>query len=194
MKIVVNLLLGAVIALIIWLLVVNIREPIAFKKEKEIRENAVIEKLKEIRTAQDLYRSITGSFSGSFDSLKHTLQTDSFMIVNVMGDPDDPDNPEPITYDTTYLPAMDSVMTLGINLDSLRYVPYGEGAEFEIQADTIEYQKTEVQVVEVGVQRKTFMGPYADVRFGKYDNNYDPNGRLKFGDMNSPNTAGNWER
>ena len=193
MRVIVSLVLVAVIGFLVWLLVANIREPIEFKNEKEMRENAVVEKLMEIRTAQELYRSITGKFAGSFDSLKYTLTNDDFMVVNVQGDPDDPSNPE-ITYDTTYLPAIDSVRTLEINLDSLRYVPYGDGAEFDIQADTIEYQKTQVHVVEVGVSRKAFMGPFADERFAKYDNNYDPNSRLKFGDMNSPNTAGNWER
>jgi hypothetical protein len=79
-------------------------------------------------------------------------------------------------------------------LDSLPFVPFSDNALFEIQADTITYQSTVVNVVQVGVQRKLFMGPYADPMYSKFDNRYDPNSRLKFGDMNTPNTSGNWER
>ena len=119
----------------------------------------------------------------------------SVSVINVMGDPDDPNfDISQITYDTSYFPAIDSVNSLGINLDSIMYVPYGEGAIFDMVADTLTYQKTLVQVVEAGVARKAFMGPFADTRFAKYDNSYDPNTRIKFGDLYRPNTAGNWER
>ena len=195
MKIAVNVILVALIAYLAYLLYANIREPIAFNAEKQKRTLAVVEKLIKIRTTQDLYRDITGEFAADFDTLQHVMENDSFMIVNVMGDPDDPNfDPADITYDTSFLPAIDSINALGFNLDSLRFVPYGEGAEFEIDADTLTYQKTKVNVVQVGVRRKVFMGPYADERFAKYDNRYDPEAMLKFGDMSSPNTSGNWER
>lgn len=195
MKIVINVLLVALIVYLAYLLYANIKEPIAFNAEKERREAAVVDKLMSIRSAQEMYRDITGQFAPTFDTLKHVLENDSFMVVNVQGDPDDPDfDAADITYDTSYFAAYDSVQSLGINLDSLPYVPYGEGATFEIDADTLTYQKTLVNVVQVGVRKKVFMGPYADERFAKYDNRYDPNALLKFGDMSSPNTSGNWER
>lgn len=195
MKIVINLLLVVLIIFLGYLLYTNIKEPIEFKREKTKRENAVIEKLKDVRQAQEHYRSITGSFANNFDTLTHVLKTGEFMIVNVQGDPDDPNfDISQIIYDTSYFPAYDSIQSLGLNLDSLRFVPFApKGTEFDIQADTIEYQKTTVHVVEVGVRRKAFMGPYGDERFAKYDKLYEPNSRLKFGDMNTPNTAGNWE-
>ena len=90
--------------------------------------------------------------------------------------------------------AIDSINNMGINLDSLRFVPYGSGTTFNIQADTITYQSTLVNVVEVGIPRFKFMGPYADKRYATYDDSYDPNKPLKFGTMNAPNLAGNWER
>jgi hypothetical protein len=196
MKIAVNLLLVALIGFLAYLLYVNIEEPIKFMKVKTQRERAVVDKLMVIRQAQDYYRSITGSFADNFDTLAHVLSTKDFMIINVMGDPDDPNfDISQITYDTSYFPAIDSMNSMGINLDSLRFVPFAPvGTEFEIQADTIEYQKTMVHVVEVGVIRSKFMGTYGDVRFQKYDSRYKPNARLKFGDMSTPNTAGNWER
>ncbi|RLD18654.1 MAG: hypothetical protein DRI69_09915 [Bacteroidetes bacterium] len=196
MKIVINLLLVGLICLLGYLLYDNIKEPIEFQKEKTRRERAVVAKLMTIRQTQEFYRTITGSFSNNFDTLAFVLSTEDFMIINVMGDPDDPNfDISQITYDTSYFPAIDSLNAMGIDLDSLRFVPFApKGTTFKIQADTIEYQKTMVHVVEVGVIRKLFMGEYGDERFKKYDSRYKPNQLLKFGDMNTPNTAGNWER
>jgi hypothetical protein len=193
MRIAINLFLFAVVIGLVWLLISSIREPIAFQNEKVRREDAVKEKLMEIRTAQDLFRNITDGFAPSFDSLSDVLRTGKFAIVSVIGDPDDPDFTGEIIYDTIYSPAIDSIRALGINLDSLPYVPYGNGATFDIAADTITYQKTIVPVVEVGVKRKVFMGPYADARFARYDQKYNPESPIKFGSMNSPNLSGNWE-
>ena len=194
MRLLINLLLILIAVGLVYVLISSIQEPIAFKAEQQKRENAVTEKLMLVRTAQEAFRSIKGGFAPSFDSLAYVLKNDSFAIVRIIGDPDDPDFTGEITYDTTLSPAIDSMLALGINVDSLQFVPFGNGAAFEIQADTITYQKTTVPVVEVGVRRKVFMGAYGDPRFARYDAKYDPNMPLKFGDMNAPNLSGNWER
>lgn len=193
MRLVINLILAAIVVGLVWVLISSIREPIAFKAERQKREEAVIDKLRMIRQAQEAFRDIKEGFAPSFDSLKKVLRTDSFTLVKVIGDPDDPDFTGEIIYDTTYVPAYDSIRTLGIRLDSLEYVPYGQGATFTIAADTITYQNTLVDVVEVGTTRKTYMGRFADPRFARYDQSYDPNSVIKFGDMNKPNLSGNWE-
>lgn len=191
MRLVINLVLFAVIAGLIYVLIGSIREPIEFQAEKETRELAVKNKLITIRTAQEAYRGVTGFFAPTFDTLKQVLTDGKFTIINVEGDPDDPN--ATITYDTTYIPAIDSIKALGINLDSLRYVPYTEGKVFDIDADTITYQQTIVSVVEVGTPIRNYMGKFADERYTKYDAKYNPNGTIKFGNMNTPNTSGNWE-
>ena len=193
MRIVINLVLAIMILGLIWVLIGSIREPIAFKAEKEKRERAVVDKLMKIRTAQEAYRNITGVFAPSFDTLAQVIKTGKFMIISVIGDPDDPNFTGEIIYDTTYIAALDSIRSLGINVDSLRYVPYGMGASFDIQADTVTFQSTNVPVLEVGVRRTVFMGPFKDPRFARYDNNYDPKSVVKFGNMNAPNMSGNWE-
>lgn len=194
MKILINIVLVLAICALAYLLYANIKDPIEFKAEKERREASVIDKLKQIRNTQELYRNITGEFASTFDTLRQVLRNESFMVVNVSGDPDDPMfDPNDLKYDTLYFPAIDSIKALGYNLDSLEFVPFGNGEKFELQADTLIYQKTKVQVLEVGVPRRVFMGKYADVSYAKYDNMYDPNKRIKFGDMTKPNTSGNWE-
>ena len=195
MRLVINLILVVLAAALVYVLISTIQEPIAFKAEKEKRERAVIDKLMTVRIAQEAFRSIKGGFAPSFDSLEYVLNNDSLAVVKIIGDPDDPNFTGEITYDTTMLPAKDSMINgLNISLDSLRFVPFTNGVAFEIQADTITYQSTTVPVVEVGVRRKLFMGDYGKERFARYDAKYNPNSPIKFGDMNAPNLAGNWER
>ncbi len=193
MRLVINLILAAVIIGLVWVLIQSIREPIAFNAERTKREQAVIAKLMEIRKAQELFRDIKGGFAPTFDSLKYVLRNDSFTIVQVFGDPDDPNFTGEITYDTSYFLAIRTVDSLNINLDSLQYVPYGRGSTFNLQADTLTYQSTLVNVVEVGIRRKEFMGPYASPRYAKYDKSYNPETVIKFGSLTAPNLSGNWE-
>ncbi|MEM9822849.1 MAG: hypothetical protein AAF985_17340 [Bacteroidota bacterium] len=194
MRLIINLVLIALAGVLIWVLASSISEPIKFQDIRSQREGAVIDRLMEIREAQELYRNVAGKFANSFDSLKYVLNTGKLQTISVFGDPDDPSNTDAIRYDTSYSPAIDKVNEMGINLDSLAYVPYGNGAKFDIQADTLTYQSTLVDVVEVGVIRKKFMGQWGDIRFARYDSSYDPNTIIKFGNMNAPNTSGNWER
>jgi len=189
MRIVINIVLVLIIAALAYMLVDSIREPIQFQSERDRREEAVETKLDQIRTAQESYRDITGEFAPTFDTLQQVLSTENFAIVSIIGDID---NDEEITYDTLFVPAADSISKLGIVLDSLPYIPYANGETFDIKADTITYQAILVYVTEVGTSRDKFMGKYADPKYKRYDDTYDPTGRIKFGDMSKPSLAGNW--
>ena len=198
MKLIINLVLVALVALFVWILISSIREPIAFQAEKYKREQAVIDKLKDLRTAQEIYRDVTGAFTNDYKQLRDTLRYGKIMNIAVEGDPDDPNN-NTITYDTTYEAAMDYVKKASLNLDSLQYVPYSNGKTFELFADTLTYQKTLVYVVEAKTKYADFMGPFVDPKYKKYDDTYNPDEPgekkyyLKFGNRSAPNTAGNWE-
>ena len=196
MRLVLNVILLLIAAALAFMLYTSIKEPIAFNNEKNTRKDILVEKLETIRTAQEMYRDITGQFAPNFDTLVDVLTNGQFMRIAVIGDPDDPNFTGEITYDTTFTDAIDSVKALGMNLAALRYVPQfkdTEKTEFQIAADTIEYQSTTVAVVEVGTAWKNFMGDYSDDRFSKYDQKYNPNNLIKFGDLNKPNLSGNWE-
>jgi len=194
MKLIFNIVLSLIILALIYALFQNINEPIAFKAQKTKRERAVVNRLKDIRSCQEMFRDIEGRYTSSFEELVGTMKNGRFTFISVIGDPDDPNfDISDIKYDTSYMPAIDSVNSLGIVLDSLRYVPYGEGAQFTMEADTITYQKTLTHVLEVGTRKKVFMDKWADPSFAKYDDRYDPNGMLKFGTLGAPNLSGNWE-
>ena len=176
-----------------YLLYRSIEEPITFADERVVRQDAVAEQLMVIRSAQEMYRDITGMFAPNFDTLKQVLRNEDFMEVRIVGDPDDPDFDPTTAYDTIYKPAIDSINRLGIDLDRLEYVPYTEDKTFDIAADTIDYQSTKVPVVQVGIPYKEFMGRFADSRYQRYDQRYNPDAPIKFGDLSKPSLAGNWE-
>lgn len=194
MRVVINLILVLIAFFLVYALYSSIAEPIAFKNETEKRRNAVTAKLMKVRTAQEAYRDITGKFAHNFDTLADVLENGEFRIIKVLGDPDDPDFTGVIEYDTILRPAADSMrkMLKINNFDSLRYVPYSRKT-FNIEAKVIEYQKTKVPVVEVGIPWKEFMGKFGDPSYRRYDQNYDPEKPLKFGSLYAPNLAGNWE-
>lgn len=192
MKYLINLLVIALIGFLAYTLWNSIQEPIKFKEELGKRQDVVTEKLTMIRSAQEIYRDIKGEFAGSFDELRNTLMTDSIPFTRVEADPNDPTNEALFKKFTTYSPAMDKVKEMGINLDDMASVPFSNSASFEMVADTTTYQSTLVPVMECMTRYKEFMGEYADPRFKKYDNDYNPEARLGFGSMSSPNLEGNW--
>ncbi|MFK7949454.1 MAG: hypothetical protein AB8G11_17815 [Saprospiraceae bacterium] len=199
-KTILNIVLTLMFFGLVYVLVDLIRTPIDFQKQKDTRERAVATQLKKLRTAQQAYRSITGKYAPDFDTLSDVLTNGQFEIVTVVGDAD---AGEAVTRSTSYVIAADSMAKLGINttVDSLSYVPFGsENAAFKMEAKEIEYQSTTVQVVEVKIPWKDFMGKYADAKYQRYDATYNPtdpsekNYFLKFGDLNKPTLNANWRR
>jgi len=193
MKYVINFVLLALIVAFAYFLYQSIAEPIRFTDVKAKRQKVVIDNLKQIRKAQELYREITDSFANNFDTLAYVLKNDSIPVVKIIGNPDEISSVAEVEYDTIYFSAIDSIKNLNINLDSLKFVPFSNGKTFSIAADEIDYQKTKVNVVEVGARYRDFMGKYADKKYQKYETGYDPDNQIKFGDLNTPNLTGNWE-
>ena len=193
MRILLNLVLVALIAALAYLLYSGIAEPIKFKAEKDKRKDAVVAKLEQIRTSQELYREITGEFAKDFNSLATTLKTDSIPFRQVLEDPEFPGDPDKFIVNILLYSAIDSLNSMGIDLDDLANVPYSNGAKFSITSDTLTYQKTNVWVTETMTKWSEFMGEYASTSYMKYDDTYNPANMIGFGSMNSPNLEGNWK-
>ncbi|MEL6389354.1 MAG: hypothetical protein AAFQ02_04280 [Bacteroidota bacterium] len=193
MKYIINLLILALIVFLGFALYNGIKEPIAFRTELEKRENTVISKLEQVRKAQEIHREIKGEYAKTFEDLVAVLKTDSIPFIQILADPEDPDNPDKFKTNTLYSSAIDSINNMGIDLDELKFVPYTDKAvAFDMQADTMTYQSTLVPVMEAMTRYESFMGPFANERFRKYEKDYDPASKIGFGSMSSPNLEGNW--
>jgi len=195
MRKVINIVLILLTIIFAYWLYSSVREPIAFHAELDKRKDEVIKSLKKIQIAQDVFRMVTGKYADNFDTLSSVLNSGKIEILKLEADPSDPTNQDKFIKSVSYREAKDSLFSLlggPISLDSLRYVPFTVGKTYDIDADTITHQNTLVNVVQVGTRYKEFMGPYANPTYKKYDKFYDPDKLIKFGDMNSPNTNGNW--
>lgn len=80
MKLIIQLVLWVIIAVLGYLLFNAVYEPVKFNQIRNERYAKVIENLKDIRSAQLAHQEITGKFTGSFDSLVRFVDTAEFAI------------------------------------------------------------------------------------------------------------------
>jgi type II secretory pathway pseudopilin PulG len=183
-------------------------QPINFKKERIKRENAAIERLKDIRKAQESYKDKYGKYTASFDTLIHFVNTDSFELsgFNIVGDwdPDEMTKQEAIKkglIEKTIIKksVRDSLFTPDFDIDQLRYIPYTDNKEFTMGAGEVETgSQVKVKVFEAyalyddlfhGMDRQEVIN-YKDQRYKitQFEG-------VKVGSLTEANNnAGNWEK
>ena len=88
-KIVAEVILLVAIGGLIYWLYSNIMSPVKFNKEKDIRKEVAVQRLKDIRTLQVAYKSVNGKFNSSIDSLKQFYENGNMEIVMQIGSMDD---------------------------------------------------------------------------------------------------------
>lgn len=185
-----NIIKIALIAIIIFLgymVYESIMKPIRFNKARSVRETAVIQRLKEIRTAQLAYKSVNTRYASTFDSLIMFIKGGKFPLILKIGNPDD--STAKIIRDTVYVDVIDSLFKGNIaKVDSLPFVPYGNGAKFEFAAGIVDKGNVKVGVFEIKSNKKI----YLDGLNEDYINN-DKIKDLTVGSMSEPITDGNWE-
>ena len=89
MKKVIQIVLAVVIIFLAYILIDMIVTPLRFQAEQAKREAAIIERLKDIRTAERAYKQMYQKYTGSFDSLIHFLLNDSLEYEKAIGSADD---------------------------------------------------------------------------------------------------------
>lgn len=170
----INIILTLAIVALSFLIIRSIYLPIQFNQEKQYRYGFVIQRLKDIRTAQLAYKSVNGKYTSDFDTLIDFVKTGKFTAIKSIGNVED--STAVIIRDTIFIPVRDSIFPSDYAVDSLPFIPFGEGAKFEMKSGEIEKGKVMVKVFEV-VDTKPF----------------DPKQVLRVGSMTEPSNAGNWE-
>ena len=209
MRTAIQIILAIAIIVLAYLLFESIQEPIRFNKEVEKREDATIQKLKDIRRAEEIYKSKFGIYMGDFDTLIAFVKFDSLPIVLAIGSIPDSLYDLGVTEkkaiemgiivrDTNYVSVLDSIFHPTYDIDSLRYVPFADTNQFFLGAADLETaSKVKVKVFEAyvlnnvllhGLNRQLIINYNADrekiVGFKG----------LKVGSLEaSTNNAGNWE-
>ncbi|MDP2721740.1 MAG: hypothetical protein Q8O72_03185 [Bacteroidales bacterium] len=198
MKKIVQVILAVVIIGLGYLVFESIMEPVRFKQEKLAREKVVIQKLKDIRSSQLIYKQLTGKYANGFDTLINFLKVAEIPVVKIIPDPTDTTYTRTINDTVGFINVADSLFgkIAGFNFSSFKTIPYSGGQLFEMQADTIERGGVNVNVFEAkapftaylkGMDEQTIINlisKYEDIE--KYPG-------LKVGSMLEPSTDGNWE-
>lgn len=201
MKTVIQILLSVAIVVLGYLLVDSIMQPINFQQEQRARYNRTIERLKDIRTAQIAYRSVYGEFTGSFDTLIHFINNDSFRVVTAIGFEDEDEDvvDEEVIRDTVMVSVRDSLFPSDYVIDSLRYVPFTGGREefFLGAGEVMTGSGLEVQVFEAHVHNNVLLqGLNRQLVINMNDERAkrDQFPGLQVGSLTeTTNNAGNWE-
>jgi hypothetical protein len=194
---IVQIVLGGLIIVLAYLIYSGVMKPINFDQEKDARSAKVIERLKDIRTAEVAYKSVYQSYTGSFDTLINFVKHDSFPVVYAEGSEDDSLAVAKglLVRRTSYVPVLDSIFPEGYPIDSLRYIPFTPGKQFSLQAGTITTaSKVTVQVFEAGALNFDFLnGLDRQLIINLNDVAKDYKG-IRVGNIKEPNNnAGNWE-
>lgn len=210
MKTALNIVFSLLIVVLAYFLVESIMKPIRFNKEKDAREAAIKERLIDIRTAQEAFKSVKGYYTGSFDTLITFLQTDSLPLVFKRGSLTDEMIAAGITTereavkkglisrDTSYIPVRDSIFDKGYPIDQLRFIPGMEKTEFRMSAGRVmTTSMVLVNVFEAFALNDVFLSDLDRQLVVNYnDQRTKITGfpGMKVGDVRVPNNnAGNWE-
>ena len=210
MKTALNIVFTIIIIVLIYFLIESIMQPIRFNKEKDARETAIKERLIDIRTAQEAFKSVKGYYTGSFDTLVTFLKTDSLPLVFRRGSLTDEMIAEGITSereavkkglisrDTSYVAVRDSIFDKDYPIDQLRYIPGTENIEFKMAAARVmTTSMVLVNVFEAYVLNDVFLSDLDRqlvVNYNEMRTKITGFPGMKVGDIRVPNNnAGNWE-
>lgn len=198
----IQLILWPVIIILAWLVY---RSPISlkeFQEETNYRKSAVVQDLKDIRTAQIAFKDKYRVYAGDFNSLLSFVKNDSLAVVKAIGEtPDSLTESQAlsagiISRDTVFVPAYQTIFNqdyldtrdsrFPFDLDKLPIVPFSDEM-FNIESGNIEKGKVVVQVFEVSTTYTTFLNGLDATNKG-----IDLNNIIRVGSMSELSINGNW--
>jgi hypothetical protein len=175
--------------------------PIRFNKEVDIRQEKVVDRLKDIRTLQVSYKSEFGQYTGSWDSLITFYKEGSINLIRQFGSLDDSAAVArgEVYRDTIKMPVKDTLFVNkgNFNIDSLEYVP-GTGVPFEMEAKIYTtISKVRVPLFEARTPNDVWLSGLNRQLIVNKNDTEEKEKRypgLKVGSVESPNNnAGNWK-
>ena len=209
MKKLIQIILALVIAALVYVIYMQISTPIRFENEQKAREKAVIEHLKDIRTAQRQFKSKYQRFTADFDTLINFVLHEQIEGERKIYDEDDSvgmallkkmrkKNVEKFSYSVK--DSMFKHLTPE-QVANLRYIPFTNNqTQFLLDAGSLMTEsKVVIPVVECKAPYIAFLDTvaYRQEIINLVDNclnNLDKYPGLKFGSMEGGNNeAGTWE-
>ncbi|MCB9014208.1 MAG: hypothetical protein H6541_00275 [Lentimicrobiaceae bacterium] len=190
--------LAVVVIVLGYLLYASIMKPIRFQEELTRRNNQIVVKLKDIRTAETFFKQFNGHYTSSFDSLFAFLQTGKIPVVKLVADPNDTTFSRSISDTIGYIGIADSLFgkRSNFNLQDLAVIPFSEGRKFEVKTDKIDKGGVIVSVMEVLVPYEYYLYDLDQqdvVNLAERQKTINRYPGIKMGSLTEASTDGNWE-
>ena len=199
---------------ILWLLIVffsykiytSINSPINFNKVKTERYKKVINRLKEIRTAQIAYKDVNGIYSDNFDSLVSFIENGIFTLVEKR-------DSSFLEYNRTYridmlkeVIVIDTLGTVSVkdslfkdndNYKLMSQIPIeGIDEKFTINSQIINKNNYKVPVFEVKVSKNIILHDQDDILVSQENETISVDGvngsEIILGSLSNVSVNGNW--
>jgi len=164
----------------------SIMKPIEFNRQKDYRESVGIQRMKDVRTLQETFKSVTGRFTASADSLADFYRNGKMEILMQIGSNDDSaavantaklrKENRKITDEQIYeiykrtgqplvcsikseIPVKDTLFNTrkDFNIDSLKYIPFSQGDTIMMDAIVKEVSGVKVPLFEAKMPYKSLL-------------------------------------
>jgi len=197
-KPIIQIILLAIAVVLGYFIYVSIMQPVNFNKEKRAREAVVIQYLKDIRSAEFIYKQLNNRYTGSFDTLIHFMDSAQIPVVKIIPDPHDTTYTLTINDTVGYVKVADSLFKNQPNVDyhHINIIPFSGGKKFQLKAGVIKKGGIKVYVFEVKAPYTTYlkgMNKQLIVNLTATRKELHKYPGLKVGSMTEPSTDGNWE-
>ena len=217
-----------VLVFLLYICYESVMGPVRFEEEKNFRDKVVQARLLDIRKAQAEYSNTHDrQYTDNFDSLIYFVKNQKLPLVFKKGvlsdaqlenglteakamaiinkakktgkyDEVKKNGLENFSRDTTWVAVIDTIFPKGFNADSLRYVPFGNGVQFQMDTLTqVARSGAPICLLEVKTPYEAYLG---DLDKQEIINLKDQQAQLnkycglKIGDLETANNnAGNWE-
>ena len=212
-KIIIQVLLACMAIVLAYFCYESIITPMEFQKIKDHRYARIIQRLKDIRTAQEGFKSVYGRYTSSFDTLIYFVKYDSLKTVKSIGELTDEQVDAGMTEqdalkkgliirDTIKISALEKLFNAQYPIDEIRYVPFtNKKHQFLMGTNTLLTESgIEVSVFEARISN---MKIFEDIMEEFGDEVLQENGErkrllkypgLKVGSLaEANNNVGNWE-
>lgn len=205
MKTGLQILLWIICIVLGYLIYRSVTGPIEFAEVKQERFSKVIDKLKDIRNAQEAYKSVNGSYAGNFESLIRFVDTGQYVITTQR-------DSSYMEFDQTYgidllrevkiidtlgfVSVKDSLFKSSDRYKTLMDVPGADGETFTMKADFLEQSGYRAPVFEAKVEKKVLLADQPEdlvARENAQVSVEEVNGsEIKVGSLSKVSTSGNW--
>lgn len=206
MKTILQIVLWIVCIVLGYMIYRSVTGPIEFDKIKKERFAEVIDRLKDIRNAQEAYKSVNGRFANDFESLIKFVDTGKYVITTQR-------DSSYMEYDKNYgidmlkeikiidtlgyIPVKDSLFAGSDRYMNLMKVPHATNNEtFTMKADFLEQSGYRAPVFEARVAKSVILSDQpADLlaRENAQVSVEEVNGtEIKVGSLTKVSTSGNW--